>query len=516
MKSADKRIATNTIYMYIRQVTVMVIGLYTSRLVLEILGVSDFGLFAVVGGVLAIFTFISSSLSTATSRFFNYEMGRKGGDVNASFNINMVLHTTFALLILVLAETIGLWYVMNHLNVAEGKMDDAVFVYQISIVTACLGIVNNPYQSLFGAHERFRFMALLDIVNSFVRLGCILMLSLYHGPYALRLYSIIFSLTIANTFVVFHVVARHKWRKTVRFRMVRGMKRYREVLAFGGWNVLATLAYTARSSGSDLLLNSFFGTTMNGAFAISKTVNNSLAVFTGNFDNASAPQIIQAYAAGDRMRYTYLCNKIGRINLLLFELIAFPLLIQLDFVLHLWLGHVPDHALEFCTLYIVVAGLAMSCGGIYNLINASGKIKWFKISLSFFFIVCLPIGYVLFQNGFPAYTILVLFLVADGVQRVVQLILMSTILRYDAWQYAKEAYARPLLIGMVLTGVIYVCCQLPIDSSVAKMTSIITCFALTLILIIYVGLHSDERQQLRKMLADRIGTKACRNDSEQS
>lgn len=499
MQTANKRIAKNTIYMYVRLLTVMVVGLYTSRLVLEVLGVSDYGLFSVVGGVLAFFTFISSSLSTATSRFFNIEMGRKGGDVNASFNINMVLHTSLALLIFVLSETIGLWYVYTHLNVAEGKLADAVFVYHVSIITACLGIINNPYQSLFTAHERFSFLAILDVVNAFIRLGCIVLLSLYHGPYALRLYSIIFSLTIVNTFVVYHVVGHHLWKGIVRFRWVKSWNRYREVISFGGWNVLATLAYTARSSGSDLLLNAFFGTAMNGAFAISKTVNSSIMTFTGNFDNASAPQIIQAYAAGNKPRYTYLCNKLGRINLLMFELIAFPLLIQLDFILHLWLGRVPDHALEFCVLYIISGGVALSCGGIYNLMNASANIKWFKMNSCFFFLMCIPLGYVLFRLGFPAYTILLLFLIADVAQRAVQLVLLRKILGFDAWRYVKEAYVRPLVIALLLTLWIGLNNFISMGS-IEKIACILVCFLVTIMLVTFVGLRPDERIQLKTMV----------------
>ena len=502
--ASNRRIAANTVYMYVRMLTMMVVGLYTSRLVLAILGVSDYGLFAVVGGVLAIFTFISSSLATATSRFFNIEMGRKGGDVNASFCVNLTLHIVFAVVILALAETIGLWYVRNRLNVAGDKIADAVFVYQVSVVTACLGIVNTPYQSLFTAHERFGFLAATDIVNSLLRLVCVVALSFYHGPCALRLYSIIVALTMANSFVLFHAVARRKWRDTVRLRLVRGWRQYRAVLGFGGWNVLATMAYTARSSGSDLLLNSFFGTAMNGAFAIGKTVNNSLIAFTGNFDNASAPQIIQAYAAGDSARYTFLCNKLGRINLLVFELIAFPLMIQLDFVLHLWLGHVPGHAVEFSALYIVSGGIAMSCGGIYNLMNASGRIKWFKISCSVFFIACIPIGYVLFDMVFPAYTILVLFLVADMAQRAVQLWLLRRIVEFDAWGYAREAYTRPLAIAALLTALVVAVHLMPVNTAALKLASIGVCLVVAAGLVAYVGLHADERHKLAEIIKSKI------------
>lgn len=503
MRSANRRIAKNTAFMYVRLLTTMVIGLYVSRLALEILGVSDYGLFAVVGGVLAMFTFISNSLASATSRFFNTEMGKKDGDVNASFNINLLLHVCLAIIIFALAETIGLWYVYNRLNVEPGKLADAVFVYHISIITACLGIVNGPYQSLFAAHERFKFMAVMDIVNSLVRLGCILMLSLYHGDYTLRVYSIIFSLTTANTFVVYHWVAYRNWAHIIKYRFVGGWQRYREVLSFGGWNVLATMAYMVRSSGSDLLLNSFFGTAMNGAFAISRTVNQSIMSFTGSFDSASAPQIIQSYAAGDNARCTYLCNKIGRINILMFELLCIPLLIELDFVLRLWLGKVPDGAYMLTYLNIIVGGMSLTCGGIFNLINATGRIKWFKVNTSAFFIACIPIGYILFDNGFPAYSILVLFLVADVLQRGVQLYLMHRLLGFDSWRYAREAYGRPMVIGIIAAAGFYLHSFLNIESALESIATIGATAVLTILLIYGIGLTGDEKAAIKRVLIRR-------------
>lgn len=503
MRSANRRIAKNTAFMYVRLLTTMVIGLYVSRLALEILGVSDYGLFAVVGGVLAMFTFISNSLASATSRFFNTEMGKKDGDVNASFNINLLLHVCLAIIIFALAETIGLWYVYNRLNVEPGKLADAVFVYHISIITACLGIVNGPYQSLFAAHERFKFMAVMDIVNSLVRLGCILMLSLYHGDYTLRVYSIIFSLTTANTFVVYHWVAYRNWAHIIKYRFIGGWQRYREVLSFGGWNVLATMAYMVRSSGSDLLLNSFFGTAMNGAFAISRTVNQSIMSFTGSFDSASAPQIIQSYAAGDNDRCTYLCNKIGRINILMFELLCIPLLIELDFVLRLWLGKVPDGAYMLTYLNIIVGGMSLTCGGIFNLINATGRIKWFKVNTSAFFIACIPVGYIMFDNGFLAYSILVLFLVADVLQRGVQLYLMHRLLGFDSWRYAREAYGRPMVIGIIAAAGFYLHSFLNIESALESIATIGATAVLTILLIYGIGLTGDERAAIKRVLIRR-------------
>lgn len=498
MDAANRRIAKNTVYMYIRLCTVMVIGLYTSRLVLEILGVSDFGLFSVVGGILGLFTFISSSLSNATSRFLNVEMGKKDGDINRCFNINVLLHGLLALLILLLAETVGLWYVLHHLNVAEGKLDDAVFVYQMSVVTACIGITNSPFQSLFNAHEQFRFMAFLDMTNSFIRLGCILLLTLYQGENALRLYGLIFCLTTVNTFAVYHIAAYRRWPQTVKPRLVIDRKTYKEVLVFGNWNLLATLSYMARSSGSDLLLNTFFGTSVNGAFAIGKSVNSYVSTFSCNFDNAASPQIIQAYAAGDRQRVAYLVNKTGRYNLLLFNLMFFPLFVELEYILHLWLGHVPEGALTFVQLYLLVAGVSLSCGGLSPLLRAFGDIKWFQLELSFFFLICIPIGYYVFAAGFPPYYILYLFLAADVMHRLVQLIMLRLMVGFSSRRYVQEAYLRPACIAVVMSIGLYLYMQHPMTSPPYKWCAIIATGILTLLLTLFVGMTRQERQSLLK------------------
>ncbi len=493
--SVNKRIAKNTVFMYMRLFTTMLIGLYTSRIVLLTLGVSDYGLYSIVGGVLAMFTFISGSLSGATSRFFNVEMGKPDGDVNRCFNINLILHTGLAGIILLLAETIGLWYIYNYLNIESGKIGDAVFVYQVSILTACLGVINSPYSSLFSAFERFGFLASFDIVNTIIRLVCVILMQYYDGN-ALRFYSMIMCLTTVNTFVVYHWLAAKKWPKIVKFKLIGEWKNYKNVIAFSNWNLLATTALMARSSGCDLIINSFFGTVVNGAFAVSKTVNNYIMTFSTNFDSASAPQIIQSYSAGDHGRCNYLVNKLGRFCLLLFEIIFFPLYIELDFILHLWLGEVPEGTLLFCRLNLFLAAVALTCGGIVQVINASGKIKWFKITGSIFFVLCIPIGYFMFKNGAPAYSMLILFIIADILQRVVQLILMKTIIGFDSLSYIKEAYFRPLVIGTIMGGVLWGYSQISVTSAILKLLAIFLCILSTGILIFYVGLTQGEKNKV--------------------
>lgn len=504
MDAANKRIAKNTIYMYIRLFTTIVIGLYTSRVVLQVLGVSDYGLYSVVGGVLSMFAFISGSLGQATSRFLNTEMGKVDGDVNRVFNVNIALHTILAVIVFLLAETIGLWYIYNKLTIEPGKLPDALFVYHVAMITSCVGIVNTPYYSLFSAHERFGFLTKFDIINTLLRLGCIILLQFYGGGYALRWYSLIMCLTTANSFVVYHWLAARNWPEIIKLHIVKGWNNYKDTLTFGNWNLLSTASMMARSTGRDLLLNNFFGTAINGAFAISGAIFQYVVSFTANFDGASGPQIIQAYAAKDYKRCSYLVNKIGRFGLLLFEFVFFPLYIELDWILHLWLGVVPENVLLYSQLYLIMAAISITCGGLVHIINASGKIKWFKIQGSVWFLACIPVGYMLLKQGYPAYTMIILFIVADILLRITQLILLKTIIGFDSLQYAKEAYLKPLIIAAIMAFFVYVHSFCPQESIISKILVILTTGIITTSLIITIGFNTSERISVLASVKEKI------------
>lgn len=505
MDAANKRIAKNTLYLYFCLFTNIFLGLYTSRIVLQVLGVSDYGLFNVVGGVLTMFLFISASLNAATSRFLNAEMGKPNGDVNRIFNVNVTLHTVFALVIVLLAESVGLWYVYNKLSVAPGRIHDAVFIFHITVGTAFLGITNVPYSSLLSSHERFKFMTTMEIFNKVVQFCCIFLLQFYEGPYTLRIYAAIVSLTTINTFVVYHWIAAREWPEIIKLHFVKEWSNYKEVLSFVNWNMLSTMSTVARNAGSDLVINIFFGTSVNGSFTVGKSMNQYVGEFSNRFESTSAPQIIQAYAASDKNRYMYLVNKLGRINLLLFLLLIFPLYIELDFVLHLWLGTVPDGALLFAQLNLVLVGVTLTGGGLYNLVHASGQIKWFKIEMSILFLSCIPLGYLLLSLGFPAYTMIVLFIMAEVLQRIIQIILAHYILEFDSWKYVKEAYTRPLIIIIIMATFIYLYSFIQPNDGIMKFVSIIVCFLINASCIYCIGLKIGERETLRSAILSKIG-----------
>ena len=244
------------------------------------------------------------------------------------------------------------------------------------------------------------------------------------------------------------------------------------------------------------MVNAFFGTAVNAAFAIARSVGGYVSEFADKFDSASAPQIVQAYAAGDHERVSFLVNKLGRINLLLYELMLFPLLIEMDFVLSVWLEEVPPFVPEMTAIYLWLGFVGTSCGGLLPLIRAYGRIKWFQVELSACFLLCIPLGIVVFSLGYPAKSLLYLFTAADLVHRSIQLFLLRRLAGFDSLRYVREAYLRPVAIGAVMSTLLLIYMEHPVAGALPKCAVILSTFLLTAALVWTFGLQAAERQKI--------------------
>ena len=499
-RSANIRIARNTIVIYIRMAVTILVGLITSRLVLQALGASDVGIYSAVGSTVALIAFITGALTATTVRFMNFEMGKADGDTNRMFNICHVIHIGGALVLFLLLESIGLWYIHHYLNVPPGKESDAMFVFQVSTVVACLGIANVPFQSLFNVHERFATVAVVDIVNALVKLGLVIGLLFWKGN-GLRLYAVLMSITTWICFVVYRWLCRRNWPEIIRWKFVRERKAYREVLVFNNYNLLSSASMIARSQGSNMLINAFFGTTVNAAYFYAGTVQNYVNQFIANFDTAAAPQITQNIGAGNADRSVALAERVCRICILLFLLLFFPLWSELDFILNLWLGaKIPPGTVLMCRWTLLVAAASATSAGLAQLINAYGRIKWYKIEFSVLYLACLVAGWLLFRAGFPAYTIIICFVVADLLSRVIQLLLLHGQFDFKVGKFLQEAYLRPVIATAILIGWLALYQLLPLESAWAKLGGIILTGCVTAVVLWFVGLKPGERREIRRFL----------------
>lgn len=502
----NKRIAKNTIYIYLRILVTTLVGLLTTRYVLQLLGVSDFGLYKVVGGILGLLGIVSGALSMTTTRFINYEMGKKDGDVNRIFNICQYMHTGLAVILLILAETIGVYYVSNILNVSPDKRADAMFVFQVSTVVSCIGIMNVPYSSLLLAFEKFGIEAAMSIFNTFIKLFIVIVL--FHIPgNTLRYYALGMSLITLITFIVYHYIDYKKWPHVVKLIKIPPFREFRDLFVYNNYNMLSSLSIVCRSQGSTLLINYFFGTIVNGAFAVAYSIQQYVLTLTDNIDRAAAPQIVQNVSRGNSNRSGSLVNSIGKISILVMEMAYFPLSVEIDSILKLWLGNVPVGAATFCQYTLLVAVVSATSAGMGQVINASGKIKWFKIQMAVLYVLVIPVGFFLFKMGCPPYTILLLFVVSDFLCRVNQLILMKYILKYDVMEFVKHAYLPPLKVFAIMLVYCFIYRSIHINGFLLHMVGFILTLFVTALVEYYVALTKDERNRITDFVASRIRKK---------
>ena len=503
ISESNKRIARNTIIIYVRLVVTMIVGLFTSRFVLQALGASDFGLYSVVGGLLAMISFLASSLTSTTTRFINFEEGKIEGDTNLIFNVCRIIHIIFALFIFIIAETVGVYYINNFLNVEPGKESDAFFIFQVSTTVACVGLINVPYQGLLMAKEKFGTMATVEIINVLIKFLMVLSLFLFSSG-VLRVYALFMSLSTLITFVAYHLYCNKKWSKIVEINLVKTKGHYKEILSFNNWNILSSSCLTIRDQGSNILINFFFGTGVNAAYAVARSVQHYVNAFTANFDTAAGPQITQNFSGGNKDKSAALTGITGRFCMLMMEIIVFPLLVELDFILDLWLDVVPDGTILFTQLILVLVFVGATSAGIVQYINASGKIKWFKIQFSFLYLMVIPIGYILFKNGADPYIILLLFIFADVLSRINQLILLKTIIGFDSLHYMKEAYIRPFIIAAFMIIVIYFLQLFSTGGIINSLINILVTLVFVVALAYFLGLKNTERKKIKKLFIEKI------------
>ena len=501
----NRRIARNTMVIWARMLVIIVIGLLCTRFVFEALGASDVGLYSVVGGVIAMLGFLSSAMTATTRRYINIEMGTPGGNPNKVFNLCLSLHVGLALLVFLLAETLGMYYVLHWLKVAPGKLPDAIFVFQVSILTACLNIVNMPYQALMESFEKFLQTSLIDIAANGLRLVLCIVLLHYSGN-GLRFYALLMCAMTFFSMALYHGYCWKKWPDVIHHRRYRDPALYKEIMAFNAWSALGAGSSLARTHGSGLLVNFFFGTVVNGAFSVAFQLENFAYMAVLRISNTAAPQITQNYGGGRSDRSLDLVGKISRFSALLMTMIVFSGLAELGFVLDLWLKEVPPGALLYCSWTLVSALVRSFTGGTSVLEQATGRIKWFQLIGSTLSLLCLPVGWVFYRLGAEPVVIIFIYIGYTLVYRAVELWLLRRMIGFDVRGYLKDAYLRPL--GVVVVMALYLALYRRLMPSQAgallRLGGIALTFAASCLAVWVLGLYPGERQSVSSLIRGKL------------
>ncbi|MBE8712361.1 hypothetical protein C4F49_01525 [Sphingobacterium sp. KB22] len=393
-------------------------------MILQTLGIEDFGIYNLVGGLVASFSFVSNSIISANSRFLSFSIGLKNDiEVNKTFTQCLTSSLLIAIFVVLLCESVGLWWLINKLNVPEGKLDLSILVFHLSIVNLFFLLLFTPFHAIIIAYEKMKAYAVITIVGTLINFGAVLFLKFHNFPIEnVLLYSyllIIVNIILSLIFLIF--VKRNFKHVDLKFKFDKGLK---SLFSYSSWDLYGNLSVTARTSGIALVQNMFFGVGINAAIGIANQVQNIVNQFSSNILFASKPQVIKSFASGDESAMLTLINKTTKYSTLLLCIIIIPLLVEMDFILKFWLGVLPAHTSSFVSWFLlfVIAANVSQC--ILMGIHATGKIKKSSLINGTIYLLVIPITFYGFRNGYsPAfpYIVNVILVVLGGVFNAIYL-----------------------------------------------------------------------------------------------
>lgn len=400
--ASNKRIAKNTLFLYLRMFISLGLSLITGRVVLQTLGVTDYGINNVVGGVIGMFAVIQVCMIGATSRFITFEMGR--GDekrLKDTFSTTLTIHIIIAVILLVILETVGLWFVNTQLVIPQERMFAANCIYQFSIFSMMLGVTQTPYSATIVAHERMDIYAYLDILGTALKLVILFILLIGHMD-KLILYGIL-TLCVSTLMITLNRIYCIRHFPEARYHFVWDKDLLKPIFAFSGWDVLGNVAVMARGQGVTLLINMFFGVALNASTGIANSVKSAIDGFSSNIILAIKPQIIKRYAEGDIPAMLQLAHEGITLCFILMTYLTIPLMSNIHFVLYLWLGIVPEHTGLFTNLILIFSIVGCISGVVMDIVHATGHIKRTSLTNGIIYIMVIPVTYVAFKLGAPAW-----------------------------------------------------------------------------------------------------------------
>lgn len=444
---SNRKIAQNTLLLYFRMIIVIIIGLYTSRIILRTLGVNDFGIYNVVGGIVAMLAFLNAAMVSSTQRYISFEIGTGNLDkLKKIFCTSVQIHITLAFIIFIIAETLGLWFINSYLNISSDRMNAANWVYQCSIITLMLTIISVPYNSCIVAHEHMKTYAYISILEAVLKLLIVYLLLIINYD-KLVVYAILITCVALIIRIIYGVYCNRCFEEC-KYHILFDKTLFKDMFSFAGWSVLGNLGFSARDHGQNIILNIFFGAAINAARGIALQVNGIISNFSNNFTMSLNPQITKLYASGDIDNTINLVYMGCRFSFFLFMIIAIPVMINIEYILHLWLIEVPIYTPQFLMLSLIAALINVMSPPLVTAIQATGKIRAFQLSICIIMLCELPLTYLILLNGckpyfamYPAILIMTIGLFSRFI------ILKKQIRGFDLNYFTKNIFCKNLLIA---------------------------------------------------------------------
>ena len=492
----NKRIAKNTLFLYTRMLLLMVLGLYTSRIVLQALGVSDYGIYSLVGGFVAMLAYMNSVFVSASQRFISYALGNEDSkNLHNVFCTSVTVHYILAILILIIAETFGLWFINTHLNIEPGRLEAANWVFQCSVLSLMINIISIPYNACIIAHEHMKIYAYVSIFEAFAKILNVYLLMVF--PFDKLIQYAIYSLVISMIVRTIYVFYCKKHFEECKYQYYIDKSLFKKMANYAGWTAVGTLGFTFKDQTLNIILNLFYNTAVNAARGIAVSVSGMVNQFASNFFLAVTPQITKRYAKGDIEGTQKLVYTSAKFAFFMLGLLTIPLCLNLRYLLELWLGVVPEYTYEFIIVILISTLIASFASPVTNAIQATGNIRNFQIGICLIFIMEIPLAYILLKNGASPYVALC----PSIATQFIGVLFRFYLLKKQVSGYSFRYYLlRIVLKSLLLLALTYSCLYYffnRYDSGLAMLLiSTLASLILTSVVIYIGGLEKQERKTI--------------------
>lgn len=500
---SNKRIAKNTLFLYMRMFVMMLTALFTSRIVLDVLGAANYGLNNVIGGVVVLFSFLNSAQLSATQRFLNFHLGRKDyKQTNVVFCMSLNTYMLLSVLVVILGETVGLWFVNTQLNIPPERMYAAQWVYQFTLVQFVINLLRISYNASIIAYERMNFFAYVSLVEVISKLLVVYLLYITTFD-KLIFYSFLYTVVPLVITIVYKLYCNRNF-DTTKYKAIWDKKTFKKMFSFSGWSLFGSLANLAAQQGLNILINIFYGVTVNAAAGIANQVSNNVYGFISNFQTAFQPQIVKTYAAKEVERFHKLIFQTSKFSYFMVIVLVLPILFTIDGILEIWLTEVPEFTAIFCRLILIFFSIEAITAPLWMSIQATGKIRNYQILMASLVFLNFPIAYIVLKVGLPVYTVWIVRIIVNLVTMAARCIYMKKKL-----EFPLLPYLRNVMLPIVTVTIV----ALPIPTILHYMVSgfwanlLIVGFVtliVTMIDVYFVGMNAHEKDIARNMIFKKI------------
>lgn len=502
--ASNKRIAKNTMFLYFRMMLIMGITLYTSRIVLKTLGIEDFGIYNVVGGIVTMFTFLNGSLGSATSRYITFELGKKNYErLNQVFNVAFLIHIFIGILVILLAETIGLWFFYEKMTIPEDRIFAAFWVYQISILTCFFSLTQVPYNAAIIAHENMKIYAWVGIFEVICKLIVVYLLLV--APIDKLIFYAVLLCIIQISIMCFYRLYCSKHYKESSLKLYKDKELYKEMFNYAGSDLIGNISVLAQGQGLNLLLNAFFSPVVNAARGIAYQVQGAVTQFSSNFMTAVRPQIIKSYAEGDlKGMFTLVVNS-SCFSYYLMWMITFPIMLEADCILKLWLGNFPEYTVSFLNLILVLCLIQTLKTPRATVFHATGHIKLTNMVVGIILCAAFPLAYLFLKLGMSPNAVFWAANITMFVSEFASVFILKKYIDYSISSYLIQVHGRCLLVSFISAIIPFFFFDKFMEPSFIRL--LLTCVMTTLsiaVSVLAIGMDKEMRMKILTLIKNKI------------